>query len=226
MKNGYIHVHPGDLVQVEFDHGTKARVIQVRVEEVTERYGKFGGGHKAKPLVSGINEETGKEEFFDNSYVTKVLERSSRVRLPYNRFAGYQGGVQKVRRGVIRGSLTGLVATELGKLNRHLPLQLDDGKMREIFLKQRPGLLADREGFETIYTVRRKPFANWVRRNATKLCVTAAEMHRDATAFNKEQAAWMEADMERDMMDDDPLDQIGSCYDDDYDVFLPYPGMG
>jgi len=171
-KKQPFQVNPGDVVVLDFDHREVDRIMTVTVLTVTKRFGDLGD------LISYLNGENGEERFCDASFVTKVSLRATQTSLP-NLFRDNQrrfpDQIDPVRteRGVLVGTLEGLVSYCLAKLPIALENPVHEERMTALYKKQRPGQIMVNWG--SVYTVHEKPFMAWVRANATKICATRQE---------------------------------------------------
>ncbi len=82
------------------------------------------------------------------------------------------------QRSIICGPLEELAALFLARSLLQLKRPIDLPRLTKLFEANGTGLLKKEEGY---YRVRRKPFAQWVRRNVTAICKTVAQMRAEQT---------------------------------------------
>lgn len=86
------------------------------------------------------------------------------------------------QRSIIGGPIEELAALFLAQSFFQLKRPIDLPKLTKLFEANGTGLVKKEEGY---YWVRRKPFAQWVRRNATAICKTVAQMRAEQTHINQ-----------------------------------------
>jgi hypothetical protein len=165
------------------------------VLEVKERFVHYSGGHKAGRLVTYRDTATSEVSRCDEAYATAIIHRpKGRRRRKVNRFANMRNSclVSHPRRGVIQGGLPELVSYVLGGLPLELDMPLCEERVNELYARQgRPGHIpGSGHGFNyrVNYRVRIKPFKSWVRRNASRLLETRAEVDARNSQLEREYA--------------------------------------
>ncbi len=198
-RRNLISVGEDDVVEAYFPHvfsspGTRT----IRVTEVRARYG-FHGGYRQAPLVIGINVATGEQDMFDQSFVTRIVERCPTFprRAPRNIFRRASKSPVYGRNGYMQGELTMMVSAVLSHLAIEISRPIDDDLLDKLFEKSRPGVIEGRHGF---YLVHSKPFKRWVRQNVHRFLSTIKQLNAKGTARIREQNSWIEADLDA-MMD-------------------------
>ncbi|HVQ37145.1 MAG TPA: hypothetical protein VMS31_06415 [Pyrinomonadaceae bacterium] len=168
-----LYVVESDIVLLHIGCAEPPEDIVGAVVKRQGRYGRRGGG---SPTLKCMDLR-GNEFFAAQCWAVEILVRSPDYgRRTVNIFAQDRSrdGLRPVRRGIMEGSLGGLVKYYLGGLHRELTRPLDSGRMRRLFNKQKPGLV--RRCPRGRLQVRIKTFRAWVRRNAERLLVPAARL--------------------------------------------------
>ncbi|KKR07906.1 MAG: hypothetical protein UT32_C0005G0005 [Parcubacteria group bacterium GW2011_GWC2_39_14] len=225
-KNQQFNVNPGDVVVLNFEHRHVGGIETVTVLTVTKRFGGMGD------LISYIDPTSGEERHCDAKFVTMVTFRATQTSLP-NRFRDNrrrypdQNDPLRPQRGVLAGTLEGLVSYCLAKLPFALEHPVHEDRMKALYLKQRPGQIM--VNWDCVYTVHEKVFQAWVRANARKICATRqeadAQQREDDAAWEADCQADYEADMDRELSEalpepqEDPVD-YGNPIDDDDPAYL------
>jgi hypothetical protein len=110
-----------------------------------------------------------------------------------------KGTVYKVTicKGVLCGPLTELATLVLARMNTSLERYIDREKLYSLYKKQgMPGMVE--EIHRGIYTVNKKAFKKWIKRNALAICYTVAQMRAMQTtiAIDSEESAMRDLDNE------------------------------
>ena len=87
------------------------------------------------------------------------------------------------QRSIICGPIEELATLFLARSFLQLKRPIDLPKLTKLFEANGTGLMKKEERY---YRVRRKPFAQWVRRNATAICKTVAKMRAERTRTNQD----------------------------------------
>jgi len=193
-KSSFIRVGVGDLIEVCFKPLSTIKDIDcAKVIRVQRRYGLVDQGTRhLSPLVTVIDLNTKGERTFDNEYVVRVIERVKKTPAPRNIFTE---GVEEdsgfafrlsvcSKKGVLCGPLHELAILFLSKIN-YPPLErgIDQLKLKKLFEKQMPGFLGFEQG---CYTINKKAFGKWIRKNALKVCLTVAQIRVRDTRFERD----------------------------------------
>lgn len=179
----YLFVKKGDLVKVVsiFNDEVVGRVIDVR-----KRFGlQNQGTTSVNPLITLLL-EGGEEHLFDNSWVVEVLEKSGKSFSLKNIFADSgcvsqtRKFVQTSKKGILCGHLGMLATVFLAEMNICLEREIDLRKLQKLFEKQgQPGCVDSPH--PGLFSVRKKSFGKWIRRNAERICLTVKAMNRQET---------------------------------------------
>lgn len=191
-RREYIPVAKGDVVQLEknFPPDADKCVFPALVINVEERYVLMDAGtRRLPPLIKVKNIFTGKIEHYDNLYVKSVIKKYCGPKaLPRNVFRenitnNKRRMILTEKRGIISGPLPELARIILSKFPFELNFQLNIYELLNLYEKQKAGLIE--RYFTWGFRVHRRPFENWVRRNAYKICKTAGETLRENTKAQK-----------------------------------------
>ena len=168
-------------------------------------------------MIDFIDPETGEERSCCASLVSRVISRAPHSTVP-NRFRDNwllfldkndpdreprEGtGALLFKRGILFGTLEGLVSYCLAKLPFALENPIHAKRTLELFNKQRPGLIL--LNFHCVYTVNEKVFMAWVRANATRLCATRQEANAQQREWDADREADYYADLDAEWEQEHP----------------------
>ncbi len=182
-KAQFIPVYRGDIVKVDFSLVVAGDQVIGEVLKVRKRFALLDHGTREQTPIITVRDADGNERRCDASLVVEVIQRAKlNAFLPSNIFRDIAEDpfyFQTWNRGIICGSLKALAEGFLAQLPFKLECEIDYDKLLSLFEKQRSGFIR-KEGF--LLYVRKKPFKNWVRANAFKICRTIASERARATA--------------------------------------------
>jgi hypothetical protein len=212
-KPNYIPVFVGDRVIVS-DLPTWWRKKEMNHREgivtaVTPRYGLVNNKSRAQlPVISVQFDDNGETEFFDNSFVSNLIQRHTTPNEPINYCRGELQksnllkeellAIKTSHKGILCGTLLALAKIEMAKLPWHLPHPIDEQKLALLYARNPVGIINRGEfGFGTLVYVHKKQFAKWIRKNAFRICKTSVQLRAEETTYHREWELMMEEDMDR-----------------------------
>ena len=197
----YISVNPGDEVTVQFSQSftrQNPKPQQALVLSVKRRYGRVNNGRTPlAPLVTVRFLSSGKEDTFDNSFITKLTKRNTRPQPPINIYTKLveKGCFIQSRGSTWEGTLRELAIFALSKLPV-VERPLDEEKLLKLYRRQCHGMLGR---YRSVYRVNRYRFMDWIRRNHLRICSTVQELTERETASEMKMAVGYRHDIEADL---------------------------
>lgn len=201
VKKNLLHVSVGDVVEVTFNHGANRDPRRAKILKITRRYGRHNDGRdQMSPLIEVTwldPERKNGHSTFDQSFITKMVERTKVSPAAYNMYRD----AQKSRESPVimggsewSGSIDSLAALSLSKLPNHIIVErpIDFNKVMLLYKKNPMGLL---RGNGCWFVVNHKRFSKWVFKNYTKFLRTVKEIDAEMTQRNRDNEADYAIDM-------------------------------
>lgn len=194
MKKNVIVPNVGDVIEVVLHHYKPEIVFQTKVTKIRTRLGKVNDGKiPQSPLITCDNKE---HQYFDASYITKIISQSKFPKVKENIFKSVNHrSFETKNKKIICGPITHLVESYLSTLDEEIICSISDVKLKRK-LKSLTGIKDFYRGI--IITVKKDHFKKWISKNWRSILYTKKELSEKITARIKreEEDYWNSAEQE------------------------------